>query len=114
MRCLHLAGLRLKLCRGLARLRRLRRLALGRASAGALVTEELEALMELVALVGQGVALEAVGIYGLSAWPSSFPPRRGLGEVGQLQLLLEMMPFLPLKELDLSQNGVAQALRRPC
>ena len=31
--------------------------------------------------------------------------------MGELQLLLEMMQFLPLKELDLSQNAVAQVPR---
>lgn len=32
----------------------------------------------------------------------------GWGQVGNLQLLLEILPFLPLRELDLSYNAVAQ------
>ena len=62
LRRLHLAGLRLTLLPQLAQLR-LRHLALGRASADALVTEDLEALLELAK---QEVRLESLGIYGLS------------------------------------------------
>eukprot|EP00434_Breviolum_minutum_P041200 symbB.v1.2.036647.t1/scaffold5159.1/size30249/1 len=103
---LHLNGLRLpSLCAGLrslSALQSLRCLSLGFASADALVAEESgEDLIQLLA-AGQQMSLElqSLAVFGLS-------------QVGNLQLLLEILPFLRLRELDLSYNAVAQAMLEP-
>lgn len=93
------------LCGGLRRLHglgQLRHLQLGWESADALVSEEAgEELMELLK-AGQQMSfqLESLALFGLS-------------QVGNLRLLLETLPLLPLTSLDLSHNVVGQALLEP-
>lgn len=113
---LQLSGLHsVHLCGGLRRLHglgQLRHLQLGWESADALVSEE--AGEELIELLKAGLAsgssqphgqqmtfqLESLALFGLS-------------RVGNLRLLLETLPLLPLTSLDLSHNVVGQALVEP-